>query len=78
MSDYVVFEKQEKMALSSCEAEFMAATEVTKQAIWLQELSDEINGGECEKVTIRTDNKFAIALTKNSIFDGRSKVSIFT
>ncbi|XP_048605844.1 secreted RxLR effector protein 161-like [Brassica napus] len=31
-------QKQETVALSSCEAEFMAATEAAKQAIWLQEL----------------------------------------
>ena len=29
-------QKQEIVALSSCEAEFMAATEAAKQAIWLQ------------------------------------------
>ena len=28
--------KQEIVSLSSCEAEFMAATEAAKQAIWLQ------------------------------------------
>lgn len=61
------------MALSSCEAEFMAATEAAKQAIWLQELLSEITGGECETVTIRVDNKSAISLTKNPVFHGRSK-----
>ena len=35
-------QKQETVALSSCEAEFMAATEAAKQAIWLQELLEEI------------------------------------
>lgn len=34
--------KQETVALSSCEAEFMAGTEAEKQAIWLQELLGEI------------------------------------
>lgn len=66
-------QKQETVALSSCEAEFMAATEAAKQAIWLQELLAEVTGGECEKVTVRIDNKSAIALTKNPVFHGRSK-----
>ena len=35
-------QKQEIVAWSSCEAEFMAATEAAKQAIWLQELMSEI------------------------------------
>lgn len=66
-------QKQEIVALSSCEAEFMAATEAAKQAIWLQELLSEITGDECEKVIIRVDNKSAISLTKNHVFHGRSK-----
>ncbi|KAG7559072.1 Reverse transcriptase RNA-dependent DNA polymerase [Arabidopsis thaliana x Arabidopsis arenosa] len=66
-------QKQETVALSSCEAEFMAATEAAKQAIWLQELFAEVIGRECESVTIRVDNKSAIALTKNPVFHGRSK-----
>ena len=66
-------QKQEIVALSSCEAEFMAATETAKQAIWLQELFGEIFKRACDRVTIRIDNKSAIALTKNPVFHGRSK-----
>ena len=64
--------KQEIVALSSCEAEFMAATEAAKQAIWLQELLGEIVD-ESNKAMILIDNKSAIALTKNPVFHGRSK-----
>lgn len=66
-------QKQDTVALSSCEAEFMAATEAARQAIWLQDLLKEITGSLSEKVTIRIDNKSAIALTKNPVFHGRSK-----
>ena len=66
-------QKQEIVALSSCEAEFMAATEAAKQAIWLQELLGEVEGKACKKVVIKVDNKSAIALTKNPVFHGRSK-----
>ena len=65
--------KQEIVALSSCEAEFMAATEAAKQAIWLQELFGEVLNEACKRVMIRVDNRSAIALTKNHVFHGRSK-----
>ena len=65
--------KQEIVDLSSCEAEFMAAAEAAKQAIWLQELLSKVLGKTCERVVIRVDNKSAIALTKNHVFHGRSK-----
>ena len=65
--------KQETVALSSCEAEFMAATEAAKQAIWLQELLEEVNEQAYQKTTVYIDNKSAIALTKNPVFHGRSK-----
>lgn len=65
--------KQQTVALSSCEAKFMAATEAAKHAICLQELLGEIVDKPCEKVTIRIDNKSTIALTKNPMFHGRSK-----
>ena len=57
-------QNQEIVALSSCEAEFMAATEAAKQAFWLHELLSEVIGKACEKVTIRVDNKSTNALTK--------------
>ena len=61
------------MALSSCEAEFMAATEAAKEAIWIQELLSKVVSDTCKKVTIKVDNKSAIALTKNPVFHGCSK-----
>ena len=65
--------KQEIVTLSSCEAEFMAATEAAKQAVWLQELLSEVVGRSIVQITFRVDNKSAIALTKNPVFHGRSK-----
>ena len=66
-------QKQETVALSSCEAEFMAATKAAKQAIWLQDLYEEITGQTRERVAVLVDNKSALALTKNPVFHGRSK-----
>jgi len=66
-------QKQDTVALSSCEAEFMAATAAACQAIWLQDLLGEIMNKAQEKVVLRVDNKSAIELTKNPVFHGRSK-----
>ncbi|GJT66238.1 uncharacterized mitochondrial protein-like protein [Tanacetum coccineum] len=66
-------QKQTTVALSSCEAEFMAATSAACQAIWLRELLAEVTGLERQNVIIRVDNKSAIALSKNPVFHGRSK-----
>lgn len=66
-------QKQDTVALSSCEAEFMAGTEAARQAIWLQDLLSEVTGEPCETVMIRIDNQSAIALTRNPVFRGKSK-----
>ncbi|GJW40385.1 uncharacterized mitochondrial protein-like protein [Tanacetum coccineum] len=66
-------QKQTTVALSSCEAEFMAATAATSQAICLRELLAEVTGLKRQKEIIRVDNKSAIALSKNPVFHGRSK-----
>ncbi|KAD5318046.1 hypothetical protein E3N88_17992 [Mikania micrantha] len=66
-------QKQPTVALSSCEAEFMAATSAACQAIWLKGLIAEIIGKEEAQVVIKVDNKSAIALMKNPVFHGRSK-----
>ena len=65
--------KQDTVALSLCEAEFMAATEADKQEIWLQELLEEISKETNKRTTVYIDNKSAIALTKNLFFHGWSK-----
>ncbi|GKE33506.1 hypothetical protein Tco_1452828, partial [Tanacetum coccineum] len=55
------------MALSSCEAEFMAATAATCQTIWLRELLAEVTGLERQKVIVEHvsgENQRANLLTK--------------
>ena len=66
-------QKQETVALLSCEAEFMAGTVAARQAIWLRDLLGEIDPMLREKVIIKIDNQSTIALTKNPIFHGHSK-----
>ena len=66
-------QKQITVALSSCEAEFMAATAAACHALWLRSLLAEIIGAEPKPVKMFVDNKSAIALMKNPVFHGRSK-----
>ncbi|GKE94005.1 hypothetical protein Tco_1578860 [Tanacetum coccineum] len=54
-------------------SEFMAATAASCQALWLQRLLNALTSWKEKKVTIRVDNKSAIALMKNPVFHGRSK-----
>lgn len=66
-------QKQKCVALSSCEAEFMAATAAVCQGVWLNNLLSQISNQKCRPVVIYLDNNSAIDLTKISIFHGRSK-----
>lgn len=68
-----VYQKQKSVALSSCEAEFMAATPTACQVIWLRTLLSEVMGGAPEPVKLYVDNKSMITLMKNPVFHGRSK-----
>lgn len=68
-----VSQKQRCVALSSCEAEFMAATAAACQAIWLRKLLTQITGKDIGPVVIYIDNKSAIDLPRNLVFHGRSK-----
>ncbi|XP_047340221.1 subtilisin-like protease SBT4.6 [Impatiens glandulifera] len=66
-------QKQKTVALSSCEAEFMAAAAAACQALWLKSLLFELSGSKSKVVKLYVDNKSALALMKNPVFHGRSK-----
>ncbi|KAL8133491.1 hypothetical protein AgCh_008813 [Apium graveolens] len=68
-----VSQKERCVALSSCVAEFMAATTAACQGIWLRNLLGQIMDGKLGPVIISVDNKSAIDLAKNPVFHGRSK-----
>ncbi|KAG6483717.1 hypothetical protein ZIOFF_060369 [Zingiber officinale] len=67
-------QKQKTVALSSCEAEFMAAATAACHALWLRSLSSELTDVEPKPVTLFVDNKSTIALMKNLVFHDRSKL----
>jgi len=65
--------KQQVVALSSCEAEYIADSTASTQALWLARLLGDLLSRGTEAVEPRVDNKSALALAKNPIFHERSK-----
>lgn len=65
-------QKQKIVALSSCEAEYIAATAGTCQGVWLGRVLSNISN-EKETATMKIDNKSAIALARNPVYHDRSK-----
>jgi hypothetical protein len=65
--------KQRVVALSSCEAEYIAATTAVTQAIWMAQLLGELLGREPEVVELKVDSKSALTLARNLVFHERSK-----
>ncbi|XP_066354435.1 secreted RxLR effector protein 161-like [Miscanthus floridulus] len=57
-----VSQKQRVVALSSCEAEYIASANAACQGIWLSRLLSELLGIQAPKVRLLVDNKSAIAL----------------
>jgi hypothetical protein len=66
--------KQSTVALSSCEAEYMALAAADQECLFLtQLLCDVDHNTHCEPVTIYDDNQGAIALAENPVHHQRSK-----
>ncbi|XP_074362525.1 secreted RxLR effector protein 161-like [Apium graveolens] len=68
-----VSQKQKCVALSSCEAEFMAATAAACQGIWLRKFLNQISDAYIGPMELYVDNKSAIDLSKNPVFHGCNK-----
>jgi hypothetical protein len=64
--------KQTSVALSSTEAEYMALTQASKEAIWIRRLLAELGRPE-ETVVINVDNQSCVALAKNPEHHARTK-----
>ena len=67
--------RQATVALSSCEAEYMAVTQATKEAVWLRQLLGNLGLQEQAKAStmLFIDNQGAIALSNNPEFHTRTK-----
>jgi hypothetical protein len=65
--------KQQVVALSSCEAEYIAASTTLTQALWFIRLLGDLLGIDTGAVELEVDSKSALALAKNLIFHEWSK-----
>eukprot|EP00965_Chrysotila_dentata_P209998 6185623-Pleurochrysis_carterae.AAC.1 len=65
--------KQPTVALSSCEAEIVAASEATKEAVYLRALLADLGYARSTPTFLAMDNKSAIDLAYNPEYHLRSK-----
>jgi hypothetical protein len=65
--------KQKSVALSSAEAEYMAASLASCEAIWLRKLLMGLFDQELDTTVIHCDNQSCIKLSENPVFHDRSK-----
>ena len=65
--------KQSSVALSTVEAEYMALSVATQEAIWLRHLQEELGVTNTGPNLIYEDNQGAISMAKNPVFHKRTK-----
>ncbi|XP_047252355.1 uncharacterized mitochondrial protein AtMg00810-like [Capsicum annuum] len=65
--------KQDVVAQSSAEAEYIAAAGASNQALWLRKILRDLEKNQIEATVIKVDNKSSISMAKNPLQHGRSK-----
>ncbi|KAJ8764618.1 hypothetical protein K2173_006700 [Erythroxylum novogranatense] len=65
--------KQEMVAQSTAEAEFIATTAAANQALWLRKIMVDLQLKQDDSTEILVDNQAAIAISQNPVFHGRTK-----
>ena len=65
--------KQTTVALSTAEAEYIALSSASQEAIWLQQLISDLSKKAFYKMIIYEDNQSTICLAKNQAIHGRTK-----
>jgi hypothetical protein len=63
--------KQRFVAISSCEAEYVATATASYQVVWLARLLSKIMNWEVERVVLKVDNKSAISIIRNPVLNDR-------
>ena len=64
--------KQRTVALSTCEAELMALTQATQEAVWIQRLKSEISQ-DTSPILINCDSQSALCIVENGVINSRTK-----
>lgn len=65
--------KQNVIALSSCESEYIAMTETCKEIVWLRNIAIFFNVRIAETITILTDSQSCMAIIQNEKHSSRTK-----
>jgi hypothetical protein len=66
-------QRQQTVALSTAEANYMARTTATQEAMFFKQLLHEFHQDSRSAITIHEDNQSCVALRNNSMTTGRSK-----
>ena len=66
-------QKQSIVALSPCEAEYIAAMTTACQALWMKRLTSELKFEEQMTVKLMVENQSVITLSKNPVHHNRTK-----
>lgn len=66
-------QRQQTVALSTTEAEFMAACAATKETMWIKQFLSDINEYKQDSMCLNLDNQSAISVIKNINFHKRCK-----
>ncbi|CAJ2666383.1 unnamed protein product [Trifolium pratense] len=65
--------KQETVAQSTAEAEFIAATAAVNQVVWLKKILFDLHLQQNHKIEVFIDNQAAIAISKDPVCHGKTK-----
>nr|ABA95820.1 retrotransposon protein, putative, unclassified [Oryza sativa Japonica Group] len=65
--------KQNIVALSSAEAEYVAASKAVSQVVWLRRIMEDLGEKQYQPTTIYCDSKSAIAISENPVSHDRTK-----
>jgi transposase InsO family protein len=65
--------KQATVALSTTEAEYIAAAQATKEAVWMRQLLADLGYEQVHPTIIHDDNQGCLALIRNPAFHNRTK-----
>ncbi|KAG6471484.1 hypothetical protein ZIOFF_068926 [Zingiber officinale] len=65
--------KQQSVAQSSAEAEYISASVAISQAIWLRRILGDLGHHQIEGTVLYCDNKSAIAMAKNPVHHSRTR-----
>lgn len=65
--------KQDTVALSTMEAEYVALSSAAQECVWVRRLNSELGTPHTGPTTIMEDNQSSIAMARNPQFHGRAK-----